>query len=240
MIPHIYFAAYARYRSVPQVSDYLPGLPVPTDKEIAATFKKIPQKDTRTAKRWLSKHNLNNLSGRSKSIYAMFHDMQARNLIVVCSIMEEDDVLLDMLFRLGKWRFSENDLEYYRHLFWNTTEMSQEDLRAYLALLEGDDWYFLNAALSGEPFEIILKELGIHMAPRKNREVLDRMLMSSYHSFERADGLDKIKWGTFNLRIIKEMRNAEEIDPTAIIKELNFELGKPDIINQLEEGADII
>lgn len=234
LCPHARFIAYLIHKERDNISDYVPqGLPIPDTSNVKELgFKKIGR-----TKAWAKKNNLVDIELKANTIYNIWHNVNSRNLMVLHAIRKPQDNIKDLLWDIGKWKVSDKEIELYYDLFWNTKSWESFDYYDYLSKLRYEDHEYFKDILSDLPTEVVLKKLGVTRSPVSTANVLDRLLMKGYQKFESEE--DSLKWGNFILKVIKEMKNVETVDPEKILRDLKAELGDPEVEHPFPPG-DII
>ena len=238
MTPHDLFAAFLKHRLIADVgSQYPDNIPLATDNE--NRHKNIPVMGTRKAKAWLNQHELTDIKARVGIPFGIWHNNAARCMCMVASF--HDINLVEMLWRVGKWRVSENDIAYYRKLFWDVEGWDGGDWGAYLARVEGIDFEILKDLIGDVAIEPILHKLGINQVPDSYQDILSRMAMRAYEEFEVCKSADAIQWGKFAVTVIGKLKDTgDQADIKSILKEMELEIHPSDILHSIDEGETFV
>jgi hypothetical protein len=243
MLPHDKFAAYLIHKAASPVAKYYPvGVPISARDEIK--YRNIPIVGMKKSRAWLKANDLLDFAERAKELYSIWQTPVSRCIIMI-GVMRKRRDTLELLEHHGQWSISENDLAYYKSVFFDVDGWSGTDYSNYLNRFELDtlDYAILKLIFSNVPDEVIFERLGVHIQPVSHKEMIERMMLRAYNEFVNHTGKEAIDWGKFAKDLALSSQSPLFSEKKKDLKaEILSELESytPEMSHILESGSEII
>lgn len=232
--PHDRFVRYL-YARGKDPSDWIPdGLPISPE----SAYGKLPKRGKKY-KEFLAGEDLENLKDRIGLIFDLWHTFNAMQTMTILIIRDREHLIPDIMSKQGKWVLSEEDIDLYKHLFFDIQGWNGLTHRNYLNSINDEEIYLnYESSLSSTPYEVLLFDLGADAPPQSADDVLNRLLSVAFHKFEKLDDVhDQLQWGKWVFSMVKEKK--KEKDATSAQQVLDqLQIRLPEVATKVHELGD--
>jgi hypothetical protein len=232
--PHDRFVKYL-YARGKDPSRFIPdGLPIPP----AENYGKLPRRGAKH-REWLAREDLENLKDRIGLVFDLWHTPVFNKIMTILIMRNRDDLISSILQKYGRWLLSDDDIDLYKHLFFDVEGWNGlMHLQYRDAIVDTDIYLNYELAMGTTPYEVLLFDLGADAPPQSADDVLNRVLSVSYHEFERTDNdRDKREWGKFIFQMIKEKKKEKDTTTAQqVLEQLQMRL--PSVAAKVHELGD--